>query len=81
VNFGSVLGRKVHMGEHVDLAVVDEAGELRPSCSQLIGDMTQRLGGADAISPIKAPVPPPTMPSRIRFSFVIAPSIRELFSG
>lgn len=46
---GSVLGRKVNMGEYVDLAVVDEVGELRPFCSQLNSDRTQRLGRAGVI--------------------------------
>jgi hypothetical protein len=44
-----VLGGKIHVRQHVDLAIVDERGELRPLHSQLIGDVPQRLAGGRAI--------------------------------
>jgi hypothetical protein len=35
VDLGSVLGREVHVRQHVGLALVDECAELRPFASEL----------------------------------------------
>ena len=49
VDLHPVLRGKVHVRQHVGLALVDEHAELGPFVAQLIGDMTQRLSGIRVI--------------------------------
>src|SRR5215203_3690825 len=49
VDLAAMRGREVQVRQHVGLAVVDERAELRPFGSELVGDMAQRLAGADTI--------------------------------
>ncbi len=49
VDLGSVLDGKVHVGEDVGLALVDEGREFRPFGAELVGGVPQRLAGGRAI--------------------------------
>ena len=40
-----MVGRKIHVRQHVGLAVVDELSELRPVVTQLASDSSQCLAG------------------------------------
>jgi site-specific DNA recombinase len=45
VQLGPVLGRKRHVGQHVVLTVVHEAGELGPTWAELVGELPPGLPG------------------------------------
>lgn len=49
MDLGSVLGGKVHVRQHVGLALVDERAELGPFGAQLVSDVAERLAGSGAI--------------------------------
>ncbi len=49
VDFGAMLGREVHIRQHIGLASLDEGGEFGEFRPQLVGDMAQRLACSLAI--------------------------------
>lgn len=49
VDLCPLLGGESPVGKDIDLAVADEAGNLRPLGSKLVGGVAQRLAGAGAL--------------------------------
>ena len=49
MDLGPVPDRKIHVRQHVGLAVVDERAELEPLGPELVGDVPECLAGAGAI--------------------------------
>ena len=49
MKLGAVLGREIHVRQHVHLALVDERRELRPFAPELVGHVPQGLAGIRAV--------------------------------
>ena len=48
VDFAAMLAWKVHVRQHVGLALIDEGCQLRPLAAKLISSMAQSLAGTGA---------------------------------
>ncbi len=49
MDLGLLLDGKVTISQYIGFAVVDEAGQIRPVGSQLVGDMAQGLVAGNSI--------------------------------